>query len=248
MWLFFCNLQDLDKKIRLWPVNCLEFAPEVRLMTKIRFIICVLCLVGMVALIPWPASADALYSTLGPGGTYDTSVGWTLGAPPSSSFNQVPASQFTLGTGATVGDAMLALWYVDGNDTVNVYIESDNSGMPDIILATLSEVGPIAAYPGGLVAFTCSGPQCMLGAGAYWLVAQQPVADSWSAWFYDYQDASGPVAFNDSGSATGPWFPSTGPQGAFQIDSAVPEPTSILLFASVVLGIGIARRRSIGRG
>ena len=142
--------------------------------------------------------------------------------------------------------------FASDDDPVNVYIESDNLGVPGSIMASLLQVGTIAESPGSLITFTCSGSQCMLPANPYWLVAQQPDPGSDQGWNLVYQDLlQGNLAFNESGSATGPWYSYIGTQGAFQIDgttSTVPEPTSILLFASAVLGIGIARRRSIGRG
>jgi len=226
-------------------------------MTKVRFIICALCLVGMVALIPRPASADVLYSNLGPPGDQYYGGGYLIGTYyntyVSADENQAIADQFTLGAGGTVADAVLPLFDLNSADSpVDLYIESDNLGVPGSIMASLLQVGTIAESPGSLITFTCSGSQCMLPANPYWLVAQQPDPGSDQGWNLVYQDLlQGNLAFNESGSATGPWYSYIGTQGAFQIDgttSTVPEPTSILLFASAVLGIGIARRRSIGRG
>ena len=197
-------------------------------MTKIRCIVCAVFLICTVALIPRPASADVVYTTFGPSGQYDVNVnhGWAISG--SCCSNQVEAEPFTLGAGTTVADAVLAVGNLSGGDTpVNVYIESDSGGVPGSIIATLSQAGTILPYSngwdGGLVTFTCSG--CTLGAGSYWLVAQEPDASTWS-------QGNGPIE-------------------AFEIDgpaSGVPEPASILLFATAALGIGITRRRSISRG
>jgi hypothetical protein len=171
--------------------------------------------------------------------------------------NEVTANLFTLGATTTVGDAVLAIGNFQGNNNpVNVYIESDNAGLPGGIIATLSQVGTILSYfngsGGGLVTFTCSGAACTLGAGSYWLVAQEPDASTQQIWDFAYRDAYMNFAFNQVGSPTGPWLGPFFDKGdAFRIDSAasgVPEPASILLFATGLLGIGIARRRSIGRG
>ena len=222
-------------------------------MTKIRYIVCAVCLIGTVALIPQSASAGVVYTTLGPSGEFDGGNGNAIDG--SGYSNQVIANPFTLGVGTTVADAMLALGnYAGSNNPVNVYIESNNAGVPGSIIATLSQVGTILPYNSGsgLISFTCSGAACTLGAGSYWLVAQESDPNTEQIWDYAYLDAAANIAYNHVGSSTGPWagpYPTIGQ--AFRIDdtaSGVPEPTSILLFATGVLGIGIARRRSIGRG
>jgi hypothetical protein len=209
----------------------------------------------MVALIPRPASADVLYSNLGPPGDQYYGGGYLIGTYyntyVSADENQAIADQFTLGAGGTVADAVLPLFDLNSADSpVDLYIESDNLGVPGSIMASLLQVGTIGESA-GLVTFTCSGSPCQLAANTYWLVAAQPDPLSLQAWNIQYQFAYGNVAYNNAGSATPPWNVYSGWEAAFQIDgttSTVPEPTSILLFASVVLGIGIARRRSIGRG
>jgi len=229
-------------------------APEEHRVTKIQYIVCVACLIGTVALIPQPASAGVVFTTLGPSGEIGDGDGYFVDG--SNYYNEVIANRFTLGAGTTVADAVLALGnFAGSNHPVNVYIESDNSGVPGGIIATLSQAGTILGWnngsSGGLVTFTCSGAACTLGAGSYWLVAQEPDATTEHKWDYAYQDALANIAYNQIGSSTGPWtrYPTIGE--AFRIDdtaSGVPEPTSILLFATGVLAIGIARRRSLGRG
>ena len=222
-------------------------------MTKIRCIVCAVFVICTVALIPQPASAGVVFTTLGPSGEFDAGNGFNVDG--SSYANQVIANPLTLGTGTTVADAVLALGNSAGNNNpVNVYIESDNSGLPGSIIATLSQVGTILPFAngfgGGLITFTCSGAACTLGAGSYWLVAWEPDANTDQVWNYAYLNAPAHLAFNQIGSPIGPWIDGNVSNAvAFRIDdTSVPEPTSILLLATGLLGIGIARRRSIGRG
>ena len=162
-----------------------------------------LCLA--VAMASQPASADTLVTTLGPGGAYDNSSGATVNG--SAYSNQVIGNPFSLGSGATVTDALLALGYIPytNNNPVNVYIESDSGGSPGSILASLTQVGSIPPFRsgGGLVTFDCSGVGCALGAGNYWLVAVETDANSDQVWFYAYQDQITLIAEDQSGSPVG---------------------------------------------
>jgi hypothetical protein len=218
-------------------------------MTKIRSIVYPLCLIAAIALVSRPVSASILYTTL-VGSSYDTTNGG-VGVNGSNYNNQVIGQPFTLGAGATVGDAVLALGNLEGSDNpVNVYIESDSvSGLPGVIISQLSQVGTILPWSngsrGGLVTFTCS-VDCTLGAGSYWLVALETDSASFQAWDWAFGDPSGPQAYNFVGSPTGPWIgPDSSTEAAFQIDgSTIPEPGSLILLGSGLLGFaGVVRRR-----
>src|ERR1039458_5702862 len=101
-------------------------------MTNIRSIVYAACLITSLALTSRPASAGTPCPTLGPGNAYDGTNGYFVDG--STFHNQVIANSFTLGAGATVGDAMLALGNkAGGNNPVNVYIESDSGGEPGSI-------------------------------------------------------------------------------------------------------------------
>ena len=235
-----------------WALN---FQNEGTIMKKSSiFAALVLGFTGALAAVPALASS-ALYTTLGPGGTYSSDnllgFGWTNG--------DVLGVPFILSSGATVGDVELAL--VDdnsaapGNNTVSAYIESDNGGEPASVLASLTQVGTIPLITnvssGGLITFTCSGGGCDLGAGLYWLVAVQPDTNTLDAWFEAYGDPQSSVAYGKNSSDTGPWAVETDHTTAFEIDgpsgSIVPEPSSFLLLATALAGLaGMVKRKLRG--
>jgi PEP-CTERM motif-containing protein len=193
------------------------------------------------------AAGDILYTTLGPGGAYDGSNGYFVDG--SNYYNTVMANSFSLGAGATVADAVLALGnYMGNNNPVTLYVESNNGGVPGSIIATLSQSGTILPWGngsgGGLVTFNCSGAQCALPAGSYWLVAWEPDPNTQQVWDYAYQDQLGNLAFNSFGSPTGPWTQAFDIENAFQIDS-VPEPATLLVLIPGLLGAGYGLRRKL---
>ena len=196
-----------------------------------------------------PASADTLFTTLGPGGSYDSSGAWNVSGTAYGGI--VIGNPFTLGSGATVSDAVLALGNLFGsNPPMNVYIESDNSGSPDSVLASLTKVGTIPSYyfGGGLVTFTCSGIACDLAAGNYWLVAVEPDSTTAQDWYFAYNDPTTNRAAGLGGSPTGLTVDSDLTENAFQIDgspdAATPEPSSFLLLGSGLLGLaGLLKRK-----
>jgi hypothetical protein len=207
------------------------------------------------------AGAQVLYTSFGPSYAYDNGVdnNWYVGSYPPTGQYFVEAMPFTPNATAQVGSAVLALQNdfgnpaVPGDTAINntpliVYLESDNSGQPGAILATLTQGGIIPGYGtgGAPITFTCASCPVVNASTLYWLVAYEPDLFSRQDWMYSYLDSAGSQAFdfNDANSATGPWQVSNqNLQSAFEVD-AVPEPGTLLMMGSGAIGLaGLLRRK-----
>jgi hypothetical protein len=197
------------------------------------------------------ANATELYSTLGPSGEFDSANGYFVDG--SNFFNQVIASPFTVTTAATLTDAMLGLNNFAGNNNpVNLFVESDAGGVPGAILATLTQVGVIPPFNSmSLTMFTSNVALALAPGTTYWLVAQEPDAGTEQTWDFAYLDAVNGIAFNQLGSATGPWTTFTGTDVAFRINGTTGVPdrgSSLLLLGISLLAVGVmesTRRRRL---
>jgi len=194
------------------------------------------------------ALADVVFSNLGSGGSFDTTLHDSYAVGLVSGLEQVLAIPFSASENANLSDVQLALVQDVGSSPVNVFIEADSGGTPGSILATLTQVGTFTSTTTpALVDFTCSSCLGLVSGTNYFVVAQQSDQSSdESAWQKNSTGDIGTITFNLIGSNTGPWSSSSGlTLPAFEVDgtAAVPEPSSIVPLASVLGGIMVARRR-----
>jgi hypothetical protein len=211
-------------------------------------------LVAALCAAPAMAGDVTVYTNLGSGQSFNNNGGWTLGTWYNGA-NQAMASPFTPTTTTNLADALLAVTYFGGdNPPLDVYLESDNSGQPGAVLTTLTQQGgtlPAFGSSGPVTTFTCTTCPLMDAGSTYWLVAVQPDPDSLQTWNNVWNSATGPLAFNETGSNTGPWSTFTGDMDAFEVDgttTTTPEPVSMLLmgtFLSLAGGLLSKKKRGL---
>lgn len=194
------------------------------------------------------ASADILYTTLGPNGEYDTKAGWFVDG--SNYTNQVLAMPFTPAANAQMTDAVLALGnYAGGNNPVNLYLYTDNSGVPGTQLATLTQQGTIQPFSdgGSLIQFNCNGCGTVSQGTKYWLVAWETDPNTQQEWMWDYHDHNGTFALNHLGSIDGPWNLFSGAFSGFRVEGTTPEPGTLALLGTGLVAAATGFRRKLSR-
>jgi hypothetical protein len=185
------------------------------------------------------ARATSLYSTLGPSGQFDTGAGYVVDG------NQVIASPFSVSTTATLTNALLGLGNLGGNNNpISLYVESNAGGVPGAILTTLTQVGVLPPFGTNSLTMFTSGGYTLTSGTMYWLVAVETDPGTEQGWNFAYNDPTNNLAFNELGSATGPWTQFSDNDVAFQINGTVPDAGStITLLGLASLGLVALRRK-----
>lgn len=208
-----------------------------------------------------PVFSDFVECGSGGAGCYNQNELYGIAGPSQGDF--VQAMPFTAGVTARLATAVLALGdltspgFTSNPLTLDLESTSNVTNLPSgIILASLTQQGaiiisPSGALSSGLVTFDYSGAPLQLTQGArYWLVALQTGGTN-TGWFWSVNGDSAVTAFNFSGSADPPsWDASTSDNilAAFEVDgtsatTASPEPTSLLLLGTGLLGLALVVRR-----
>lgn len=203
--------------------------------TKLKiasFLVVCVCAVAL----PARASTVPIFSNLGPGNTYDTTTGWTIGFDGLLTWQEGMA--FVPNNTATLGHIELAVSLVTDPYPLNVQLMTDAGGMPGTVLESYSFdlAGRLLGSMNPLLTANSTLNPTLIGGDQYWLVASTPDASTSAAWNWSLDDL-GLTAFSTDNGSTWTLTPDT-PLGAFAIypTGTVPEPgTLVLLVPSLAL-------------
>ena len=202
-------------------------------MMKLRTLaLCLLCLALLVA----PAAAQYIYDNGPVNGTVDA---WTI------NFGYTVSDTFTLNVASTPIGFVFWVWEFPGDKalTVDWSFTSEEFGGTTYASGTASVADQFISanqYGYNIDKLTVTGLNIPLAAGTYWLNLQNATTQAGNPLYWD--ENSGPSAASES--ALG-----TIPSEAFAISGAccsqTPEPGSILLLGSGMLGLAALLRRRL---
>jgi hypothetical protein len=195
-----------------------------------------------------PAAAQVIYSD---GPTNGNTDAWTI------NFGFIVSDSFNVsGTSATITGGQFAMWLFTGDtlETAEVSITSGEQGGTTYFNQTVSFTqGPCALNDYGFNVCTettsFNGPT--LNAGTYWINLQNATVSSGDPVYWDENSGPSSSSENSVGSIPAESFTilgtsstTTSTSTSTTTTSTVPEPGSILLFGSGILGLaGMLRRK-----
>jgi hypothetical protein len=185
--------------------------------------------------------AGTIFNNFGPGDTYDTSGGYSLGLV----VNRIGDAFSPAGSSFVVDTIELAAFAETPSQSgLDAFLMTDANGSPGTVIEAFHFTNPVPPTP--LVADSVLRP--ILNADTqYWLIASLTNPEVEGTWFVNNIEDRGTHAFFFNGN----WVVETGGRrGAFRITGTpvtIPEPSTFVLsltgFASVVLlGVGKAHR------
>jgi hypothetical protein len=192
-----------------------------------------------------PAVAQDIYDN---GPTNGTTDGWTI------NFGFAVSDSFTLSSGATVGGLNFAAWVEPGDtlQSAEVSITSSEFGGTSFFDQTVSftQSGCVANQYGFNVCTESGtfGTSVNLASGSYWLNLSNAVVNDGDPIYWDENSGPSSASENSVGTIPSEAFTVLGGTTTQTTSTSgggsVPEPSSIMLFGSGILGLaGVLRRK-----
>jgi hypothetical protein len=214
-------------------------------MTRTTWLLTTLAVVLCFGTMPVMAD-DVFFSDFGPGFSYYSGAGWTVSGASTAPGEYTAANLFTAAISGSVGQIDVALSRNGGDGTAAVSLWTNNNGLPGTPLGAWG-VTSLQDFGGCCGVVTISGIAGVnLTAGeSYFMMIATGEPSNWNVWNFNDQFVTGLDLFSQDQGLTWTSQPN-GTLGAFDVrtaSTAVPEPSTVVLFGTVMMGVIALRRR-----
>ncbi len=201
-----------------------------------------LALAAMVAVIP-TANAAIAFNNFGPGDSFNTGSGGTIGGPTGPVGYLIQGEGFNSLASGQVSTITLAYGHVTGTNSATFRLYSGTPTSFGSLMASWVVTGMPGFGSGLTFTINNTNPAATLVMGNdYWLVAES-ASDAWQAWNNNNIGDTGPHTISSDGTNYN-FF--TGSRNTFRVEvSPVPEPATMAILGAGALALAARRRRKI---